>query len=119
MNRRTAVLLTATLVMLSTAAPDAQQPAQPEPEPFAADGIPPVPLPDEPVVYDTAQHQRIRVSIVATGLTYPWGFLRSCPTAASSSPSAWARCGGFATACSTRPPSRAFRRSLPEPRSKA
>ena len=55
---------------------DGQEPAeqQPEPEPFAADGIPPVPLPEEPVVYDTAQRQRIRVSVVADGLTYPWGF---------------------------------------------
>ena len=47
---------------------------QPEPEPFAADGIPPTPLPDEPVVYDTARRQRIRVSVVTAGLTYPWGF---------------------------------------------
>ena len=55
---------------------DGQEPAeqQPEPEPFAADGIPPVPLPAEPIVYDTAQRQRIRVSVVADGLTYPWGF---------------------------------------------
>ena len=60
----------------STEQADGQEPAdqQPEPEPFAADGIPPVPLPDEPVVYDTAQRQRIRVSVVAGGLTYPWGF---------------------------------------------
>ena len=55
---------------------DAQEPAeqQPEPEPFAADGIPPVALPEEPVIYDTAQRQRIRVSVVTDGLTYPWGF---------------------------------------------
>ena len=55
---------------------DAREPAeqQPEPEPFAADGIPAVPLPEEPVVYDTAQRQRIRVSVVTAGLTYPWGF---------------------------------------------
>ena len=55
---------------------DRQEPAeqQPAPEPFAADGIPPVPLPEEPVIYDTAQRQRIRVSVVADGLTYPWGF---------------------------------------------
>ena len=46
----------------------------PEPEPFAADGVPPVPLPGEPVVYDTARGQRIRVSVVTAGLTYPWGF---------------------------------------------
>ncbi len=98
------LLFSTALAMLSTAAPSAGQPAappteaartetgpaeqqpteqadgrepaeqQPEPEPFAADGIPPVPLPGEPVIYDTAQRQRIRVSVVADGLTYPWGF---------------------------------------------
>ena len=43
-------------------------------ESFSADGIPAVPLPDPPVEYDTAEGQRIRVSVVADGLTYPWGF---------------------------------------------
>ena len=43
-------------------------------EPFSAEGIPPVPLPDPPVEYDTAEGQRIRVSLVTDGLTYPWGF---------------------------------------------
>ena len=59
-----------------TPTPSEQQPAEPtpEPEPFAADGIPPVPLPGKPVVYDTARGQRIRVSVVTAGLTYPWGF---------------------------------------------
>ena len=121
MNRLVAVLLFSTaFVILAMIASDAQEPAeqQPEPEPFAADGIPPVPLPEEPVVYDTAQRQRIRVSIVAAGLTYPWGFA-FLPTAASSSPSAWARCGGFATACSTRPRSRASPRSRSKGSSKA
>ena len=41
---------------------------------FAAEGIPPVPLPDEPVEFDTAEGQRIRVSVVTTGLSHPWGF---------------------------------------------
>ena len=41
---------------------------------FSAAGIPAVPLPDQPVEYDTAEGQRIRVSVVADGLTYPWGF---------------------------------------------
>ena len=41
---------------------------------FAAEGIPPVPLPDVPVVFDTAEGQRIRVSVVTTGLSHPWGF---------------------------------------------
>ena len=43
-------------------------------QPFSAEGIPGVPLPDPPVEYDTAEGQRIRVSVVADGLTYPWGF---------------------------------------------
>lgn len=47
---------------------------EPEPEPFAAGGLPEVPLPDKPAVYDTAEGQRIRVAVVTTGLTYPWGF---------------------------------------------
>jgi glucose/arabinose dehydrogenase len=42
-------------------------------EPFAATGLPAVPLPDPPVIYDTAEGQRIRVSVVTAGLTYPWG----------------------------------------------
>ena len=96
MKRPTIALLTAVLAVLQMALPGAQQPSaqhtaqqqdvqqteaesgerqpEPEPEPFAADGIPPVPLPEDPVVYDTAQRQRIRVSVVAAGLTYPWGF---------------------------------------------
>lgn len=43
-------------------------------QPFSAEGIPAVPLPNSPVEYDTAEGQRIRVSVVADGLTYPWGF---------------------------------------------
>ena len=96
MKRPTIALLTAVLAVLPMALPGAQQPPaqqtaqqqdvqqteaesgeqqpEPEPEPFAADGIPPVPLPEEPAVYDTARRQRIRVSVVTAGLTYPWGF---------------------------------------------
>ena len=37
-------------------------------ETFTAGGIPAVPLPDPPVEYDTAEGQRIRVSVVADGL---------------------------------------------------
>ena len=96
MRRPTIALLTAVLAALPMALPGAQQPPaqqtaqqqdvqqteaesgeqqpEPEPEPFAADGIPPVPLPEEPAVYDTARRQRIRVSVVTAGLTYPWGF---------------------------------------------
>jgi len=40
--------------------------------PIAPSGIPAVPLPDKPVVYDTAEGQRIRVVVVARGLSHPW-----------------------------------------------
>ena len=75
MNRRT-TLLTATLLTLAClTAAGAQQddPDGVEPEPFAAEGIPAVPLPDAPREYDTASGQRIRVVVVAEGLDYPWG----------------------------------------------
>ncbi len=45
----------------------------PSPGTFAATGIPPVPLPSEPVIYDTAEGQRIRVRVIADGLRRPWG----------------------------------------------
>ncbi len=69
---RSARLLAAltTLVLAAPAVPHAQER---QAQPFAAEGIPAVPLPDAPVVYDTAAGQRIRVSVVADGLTYPWG----------------------------------------------
>lgn len=57
-------------VVIQPLAPTAQEPRA---QPFAAEGIPAVPLPDDPVVYDTAAGQRIRVSVVTDGLTYPWG----------------------------------------------
>jgi len=40
--------------------------------PVAPSGIPAVPLPDKPVIYDTAEGQRIRVVVVARGLSHPW-----------------------------------------------
>src|SRR5687768_12333088 len=40
--------------------------------PVAPAGIPRVPLPHEPVVYDTAEGQRIRVVVHARGLSHPW-----------------------------------------------
>ncbi len=58
------------LVMQSSHLLDAQQR---DAEPFAAEGIPAVSLPDPPVEYRTAEGQGIRVSVVTTGLTYPWG----------------------------------------------
>ena len=39
-----------------------------------AEGPPTVPLPDPPAVFPTAEGQTIRVKVVTTGLTYPWGF---------------------------------------------
>jgi glucose/arabinose dehydrogenase len=41
--------------------------------PIAPSGIPRLPLPDRPVVYDTAEGQRIRVVVHAAGLSHPWG----------------------------------------------
>ena len=71
MYRPIAALVTATLlVMLSSHDFDAQQSGA---QSFAADGIPAVSLPDPPVEYRTAEGQGIRVSVVTTGLTYPWG----------------------------------------------
>ena len=71
MHRLIAALVAATLlVILSSHLLDAQQR---DAEPFAAEGIPVVPLPDPPVEYGTAEGQGIRVSVVTTGLTYPWG----------------------------------------------
>ena len=40
--------------------------------PVAPTGIPAVPLPDKPVIYDTAEGQRIRVVVVARGMANPW-----------------------------------------------
>ncbi len=69
---RSALLLAGltTLALMAPSAPNAQEA---QAQPFAAEGIPAVPLPDAPVVYDTAAGLRIRVSVVTDGLTYPWG----------------------------------------------
>jgi glucose/arabinose dehydrogenase len=40
--------------------------------PIAPSGIPPLPLPDAPVSYDTAEGQRIRVAVLVRGLANPW-----------------------------------------------
>ncbi len=40
--------------------------------PVAPTGIVSRPLPDKPMEFDTAEGQRIRVVVVARGLTYPW-----------------------------------------------
>ena len=73
MTNRPTAFLTATLLALGVAPALGAQQDAPEPEPFAAEGIPAVPLPAGPRVYDTATGQRIRMVVVARGLTYPWG----------------------------------------------
>jgi glucose/arabinose dehydrogenase len=40
--------------------------------PIAPQGIPPVPLPEKPVEFHTAEGQKIRVVVVARGLEHPW-----------------------------------------------
>jgi glucose/arabinose dehydrogenase len=40
--------------------------------PIAPSGIPRIPLPTEPMVYDTAEGQRIRVVVHTSGLSHPW-----------------------------------------------
>ena len=40
--------------------------------PIAPSGIPALPLPDAPVSYDTAEGQKIRVSVLVRGLANPW-----------------------------------------------
>jgi aldose sugar dehydrogenase len=40
--------------------------------PVAPQGIPPVPLPEKPVEFHTAEGQKIRVVVVARGLEHPW-----------------------------------------------
>src|SRR5262245_8249585 len=41
--------------------------------PVAPQGIPPVPLPEKPVMFHTAEGQDIRVAVVTKGLAHPWG----------------------------------------------
>ena len=36
-------------------------------------GLPPVPLPDEPLIFATAEEPKVRVVVVARGLEHPWG----------------------------------------------
>jgi glucose/arabinose dehydrogenase len=40
--------------------------------PIAPSGIPKLALPEQPVIYDTAEGQRIRVVVHAAGLSHPW-----------------------------------------------
>jgi glucose/arabinose dehydrogenase len=43
--------------------------------PVAPSGIPAMPLPSAPVVYDTAEGQKIRVVVVAKGMANPWSLV--------------------------------------------
>jgi len=43
--------------------------------PVAPNGIPPVPLPDKPLEFDTAEGQKIRVVVVARGMSNPWSMV--------------------------------------------
>ena len=36
-------------------------------------GLPPVPLPDEPRIFATAEEPQVRVTVLARGLEHPWG----------------------------------------------
>ena len=43
--------------------------------PVAPNGIPAVPLPDKPLEFDTAEGQKIRVVVVARGMSSPWSMV--------------------------------------------
>lgn len=43
--------------------------------PIAPSGIPAVPLPDKPLEFDTAEGQKIRVVVVARGMSSPWSMV--------------------------------------------
>jgi len=70
MTRPCLVLVAAAAVSICLLPTDAVGQQRPQAV-FAADGIPPVALPDVPVVFDTAEGQRIRVAVVANGLSHP------------------------------------------------
>jgi len=79
MDRYIATLVAIVFLLLPTPELEAQQRtgtnARPDQGSLGwADGLPTVPLPDPPAVFQTAEGQTIRVGIVTTGLTYPWGF---------------------------------------------
>ena len=54
------------LAMPAGAAPRQDQPGEPP-------GLPAVPLPDEPLVLNTHAIEKVRVVVVARGLSHPWG----------------------------------------------
>ena len=69
----TTMALTAALVTLFSIGGTAQQKVPFRGEtPIAPTGIPKLRLPDQPVIYDTAEGQQIRVVVHARGLSHPW-----------------------------------------------
>src|SRR4051812_18874823 len=60
------------VLLLATAAPAQQTVPFRNNTPVAPNGIRSVPLPDKPVTYDTAEGQKIRVTVVARGIPHPW-----------------------------------------------
>jgi len=60
------------IVLLSTSGAAQQKVPFRGDTPIAPSGIPKVSLPDQPVVYDTAEGQRIRVVVHTAGLSHPW-----------------------------------------------
>lgn len=73
MKRLCCVLVAAAAVCIWLSPTTVRGQQRPQPV-FAADGIPPVALPDVPTVFDTAEGERIRVGVVTKGLSHPWGF---------------------------------------------
>jgi glucose/arabinose dehydrogenase len=67
----------AALVVLLAAAGSAQQtvPRGRGGTPVAPNGIPAVPLPDKPLEFPTAEGQKIRVVVVARGMSSPWSMV--------------------------------------------
>ena len=62
-RRDGAVAVTAALLVVGTVLPvRAQMP-----------GLPPIPLPDRPQLFETAEHSQIRLVVVTRGLSHPWG----------------------------------------------
>jgi aldose sugar dehydrogenase len=69
--------LVSVLVVMMVAVGSAQQtvPRGRGGTPVAPSGIPPVPLPDKPLEFDTAEGQKIRVVVVARGMSNPWSMV--------------------------------------------
>jgi glucose/arabinose dehydrogenase len=67
-----AVALVLLAGVLSAQQGPADGPKRRNPGPAGAMGVDPVLLPGEPQVFDTAEHQKIRVSVVAKGFAHPW-----------------------------------------------